>query len=117
MSDMELRSVEFGQLHSGTFFKIGFISNLFIWGILGTLFGGLAFAGFDVVKWNGAYVYGLSGLFTGLLIGGVFSLFGAVFLMLGGALGAMASRRFGKWEFTVLVQKAPPRETHTIGEG
>lgn len=91
MSDMELRSVEFGQLHAGTFFKIGFISNLFIWGLLGALFGILALAGFDIVKWNGAYAYGLGGLFAGLLIGSVFSLFGAVFLMLGGSLAASAN--------------------------
>ncbi|NVJ99123.1 MAG: hypothetical protein HWE25_13290 [Alphaproteobacteria bacterium] len=115
MSEMELRSVGFGQLHAGTFFKIGFISNLFFWGFLGTLFGVLALAGVDVVKWNNAYVYGVGGLFTGLLIGAVFSLFGSIILMLGGALGAMVARRFTEWEFTILVQK-PTAETAEAAE-
>jgi len=110
MSNLELRSVEFGQLHSGAFFKIGIIGNLFFWGLLGTFLGLLALAGFDVVKWNGVYVHGLFGLIAGALIGGVFSLVGSVIMMLGGALGAMASRRFGKWEFTILVQKPVAEE-------
>jgi hypothetical protein len=113
MNNQELRSITFGQLHMGTIFKIGFFSNLFFWGGFAALFGVLALFGVDIVKWNGAYVYGPGALLAALLIGGVFTLIGSVILMLGGMMAAWASRRFGFGELTFFVTVDTPKADGT----
>ncbi len=106
MSDMQLRAITFGQLHSGTIFKVGFLSNLFFWGLLTLLCGVLALFGYDVVKWNNTYVHGAGGLVAALVIGLAFTIVGSIILMLGGMIAAWASRRFGFGQLTFLVEVA-----------
>ena len=86
--------IKFGQLTSGTIFKIGFICNACLWGVFCLICGTLGAFGFDLVKFNSQYVYGFGAILTALLLWVIVSLLGAVFLFLGGLVGGWFSRKF-----------------------
>ncbi|MCJ9429158.1 hypothetical protein [Kordiimonas marina] len=108
MTDYKLGAIRFGNIPSGSMFKIGFFCNIFIWGVLGLIFGGLAMLGYNTVSWNHQHVYGLAGLLFGVGICVVFAFLGAVLLMVGGLLATWAARRFGFGELYYLVPVTEP---------
>lgn len=88
MTTKNLKELSIKQFPSGTIFKIGFICNISLWGIIGLILGIMAASGYDVVSWNGAYIHGIGAIFVALLICAVFAICGSVLLMLGGMLGS-----------------------------
>jgi len=108
MTDYKLGAIRFGNIPSGSMFKIGFFCNICLWGVFGTLVGILALFGYNTVTWNGAHVHGVQGLLFGVGIGVVFAFLGAVFLMIGGLLATWAARRFGFGELYYLAPVTEP---------
>lgn len=107
LSHFELKS-----LTTGSVFKLGLVSNLSIWLVIGLLCGGAALAGLDIVRWNGAYVHGIGGVFTALLVSGVFSLIGAIIFLFGGLIAKMFDRHWSLGKFDIEVREAEASEAH-----
>ncbi|WP_020399353.1 hypothetical protein [Kordiimonas gwangyangensis] len=90
--------IKFGQLTPGTIFKIGFLCNAYLWGIMCLVCGVLGAIGLDLVRLNGKYVYGLNAILTAFLLWVVMTLMGAFFLFLGGLVAGWFSRFFDTGE-------------------
>ncbi len=103
MSKKIITEMNIKQIPSGTIFKIGFICNISIWGVVALIFGVMGMSGMDIVKWNDANVYGIQALVVAFLICFVFAICGSVVLMLGGLIGSrlMGSSSLGKLSYFV----------------
>lgn len=87
-----LRTVPLHSLTISSYFKIGLVCNLGIWGVFGVLVGISAFMGADTVTFGEENIYGFSAFITALLISVLFSVFGAVFLFLGGCMARLLGK-------------------------
>lgn len=89
---MTSTSIRVQRLAGWTIYKILFLGTKFSLGIFCVLMGVLALFGANTVMWNGANVYGFSGLFTSILLA-VFFVF-TITLILGTAC------LFGTWLYS-----------------
>lgn len=95
MTKREVKHVNISQFPAGSLFKIGMISNLFLWGIFAFVLGFSAFLGGGGVSWNEEQVTGVAGFITAFVVCGFFAVIGAVLLQLGGLLARFYFRKFG----------------------
>ncbi len=104
--------ISISQLPFHSIFKIGFLSNIFVWGTLGAIYGVLAIFGRNTVSVGGEYAHGLSGFFTSLLIAVIVSCLGALVLAVGGFLAGKAARdvSFGKVLYKITSSQARKRQ-------
>lgn len=112
LSHFELKS-----LTTGALFKLGLISNLSIWLIIGILFAVGALAGLDIVSWNRAYVHGIGGVLAALFVAGVFCLIGSVMFLIGGAIAKAVDRAWSLGRFDIEVANEAPADAHTPPDG
>lgn len=100
--------ISLGQLPLGTIFKIGFLSNIFVWGTSGAIYGVLAIFGRNTVSVGGEYMHGIGGFFSSLLIAALMSALGASVLAIGGFIAGRAtgSARFARLIYTVSSAQA-----------
>ena len=89
---MKSTSIRVQRLAGWTIYKIIFLGTTFSLGIFCVLMGVLALFGANTVMWNGANVYGFSGLFVSILLA-VFFVF-AITLVFGTAC------LFGIWLYS-----------------
>ena len=108
MSLNTLEEIDFHQLPVGTIFKIGFICNIFFWGLMGLFSGVMALFGEDTISIGGVPTYGFSGLIASILASVFFSVMGACILVAGGLVAGWASREFdfGKLTYRLSTTEA-----------
>lgn len=101
-----LQSIQTKGIAMGSLFKILFIGLLFSLGPCLIIAGILSFFGADVITFNNAYVTGLKGLITGLVMAPVFSLIFAAFTTFMVALGLWIFTRFMNLEIYIKTPEA-----------
>lgn len=74
-------------------FRVAFWCTMWSLGLFSIVLGILSVFGSDVVKWNGAYVHGFSGVLAAVGIAFAFSIGAGVLAF----LGAMVMRMAGRW--------------------
>lgn len=101
--EKRMRELSFSQLPAGTVFKIGFVSNIALWGMFALIMGTSALFGAKGVTWNGDQVVGVAGLLTSFLLSAIFAFLGSCALMAGWAVARLAANFLGKGRLSYIV--------------
>lgn len=104
MQHKQLTTVNFKQLTTGSLFRIGWIANLAVWGVIAVILAVLALLGYDTVEFNDQPLHGIGAVIGAIVIGGVFALIGAVLMMLGGMLAKFAGRWLTFGDLDILTE-------------